>query len=138
MSCSSSSHAQHTFVRGCCTTLCPCPGVASYSAEKYCPCNETVGNITRNYGEQICNILGGISGFSGSYAQFSGVLSNLNFSQIMCGSFDIYVDTYVPKIATISNGSITLGAQIPFNPDIPYTVHVNNQSNPSCATITII
>lgn len=136
MSCSSSAHAQHTILRGCCGKSC-CPSVASYSAEPYCPCNDTAKNQAISYADKVCSILGNVSGFSGSYATFSVTLSNLDFSQITCGSFDIFVDDiFISKIATISNGTLTLGSQIP-NHNIPYTIHINNRSNPSCATITI-
>lgn len=140
MSCSSSSHAQHTFVRGCCSTLCPCPGVASYSAEPYCPCNETIGNKFGKEKDLVCTILKALDGQSIPQNNVQNSFEDLNWLQIRCGTYDIVTVTgpseeYL-KIGTVENGTYT-PISITFVPTL-YPIYINTvETGTQCATITI-
>jgi hypothetical protein len=111
------AHAQHTLIRGCCDkSTCPCPGGSSYSAEQYCPCNETVGNKSLTYGQQVCAILGTVflrrPVFFNEIGSLFGIIRNdLDFSAVTCGSFDIIIKNVINgeqfTLGTVTDGDYT-------------------------------
>lgn len=139
-----SAHAQHTLLRGCCTSTCPCPGAASYQAEPYCPCNDTVKNVTRNYSEQVCYILASISGTTITSTQ--GALDNLDWTSIRCGTFLIYtlvgtgqpVETLIGTVVGASTGgTINFTGATNVVAAGEYQIYVGSGSATTCATVTI-
>lgn len=142
MPCVNSSHAQHILLRGCCKSTCPCSSDVSYSAELYCPCNDTVAkNFTRTYGEQVCYILSGISGTQIGSTRTS--LNNLDWSSIKCGTYHIYTNIPVPDrligtvIGASSGGTINFdGADDITEPGI-FNIYIGSETQPICAIVTI-
>lgn len=138
-----SAHAQHTFLRGCCQSTCPCPGGSSFSAEPYCPCNDTVKNVTRNYSQQVCYIL---SLLPATITGTQGALDDLDWSSIKCGTFLIYtlvgtgqpVETLIGTVVGASTGGTInfTGAQDVVAPS-EYQIYVGSGSPTTCATVTI-
>jgi hypothetical protein len=142
-----SAHAQHTLLRGCCdTNVCPCPGGASYSANSHCPCNETVGNKSLTYGEQVCAILGtGIRGqiYVNNASSVYTILDQLDFSSITCGTFDIVTKSLTSSteivLGTVTAGDFTAAAGPPaLTSGGFYDVFVNNSGTESCGTFQIL
>lgn len=138
------AHAQHTLLRGCCQSTCPCPGGASFSAEPYCPCHDTVGkNITRNYSQQVCHILGTLSA---TIASTESALVLLDWSSIRCGTFLIYtlvgtgqpVETLIGTVVGASSGgTINFTGATDVDDNGEYQIYVGSGSATTCATVTI-
>jgi hypothetical protein len=130
-----SAHAQHTFLRGCCQSSCPCPGVASYQAGRYCDCNDTVQNQTSTYREELCRILGTLGITYTSNAAFQTAITAAGrFSSVRCGTFEILVGGTLE--GTVRNGVYTT-AGAPALTTGTYLVHIDSTTSTSCGTITI-
>jgi hypothetical protein len=136
-----SAHAQHTFVRGCCQSTCPCPGGSSYSAEPYCPCNDTVArNRVISYRDVLCTLLATLETNSPyTTAAFTAAIGATDFfSTVKCGSFTILA---VPTagttitVGTVVNGVFT--ADTPLNADDAYSLVIQGVLTVECANITI-
>ena len=130
-----SAHAQHTFLRGCCESSCPCPGIASYQAGKYCECNDTVAqNQPLQFRDELCNILGTLAGTYNNAAFQAAITAVGRFSSVRlaCGTFTLFADT--TTLGTVTNGVYTNVATLAAG---TYTISINNTATPSCATVTI-
>jgi len=135
------ARAQHTFLRGCCSTnVCPCPGGTSFSSDPYCPCNDTVKNRVISYRDQVCNILSGISGTSIiPPTTLNDALGALDWSSIKCGTFQLFVDDseLIGTVVGASSGGSFVTDDPIGDPGI-YAVYIGNGYKlPHCAIVTI-
>lgn len=135
-----SAHAQHTFLRGCCQSSCPCPGISSYQAGKYCECNDTIAqNQVLLFSQKLCNILETLRGSYINDNLFIDAINSINYTAIRCGTYNINIDGPTNVVPTnILMGVLTNGVFVLSNPlTIPpgtYDIVVNNLS----CSITII
>ena len=131
-----SAHAQHTFLRGCCESSCPCPGIASYQAGKYCECNDTFGqNVPSTFRDELCRILKTLATTPATF------VSNLSvpgtFSSVRCGTFDIIAVNGQTQtlVGTVTNGVYTNVATLS---PLLYTLYIDNVSTPLCTTVNLV
>lgn len=142
--CAPNSHARHTLLKGCCTTsnVC-CDNRSSYSAQKYCECNDTMGsnNIPVSDKVALCGILS--STFNGqSFADSDAVytlLAAINFHGVCNGPFLL---TGVPSAGSLINiGTVEKGVFTPTNNTIPaldYTLIINALPISECGTFVVL
>ena len=133
-----SAHARHTFLRGCCESACPCPGIASYQAGRYCECNETTAqNQVISFRDELCRVL--LATFTAtnySSASFRTLIATAGlFSSVRCGTFDILVGSTLE--GTVTNGVYTTAGS-PTLAAGTYLIHIDNVTLPECTTVTIV
>ena len=141
--CAPNSHARHTLLKGCCTSsnVC-CDNRSSYSAQKYCECNDIFGNnIPVSDKVALCEILQ--KSFIGqSFANSAAVhafLTTINFRGVCNGPFLL---TAVPTNGSMINvGTVENGVFTPTNNIIPssvYTLIINALPISECGTFVVL
>ncbi len=145
MSCASSSHTLHTTLRGCCGSSCACPVSVSFSAVKYCPCDDTVTNGVLSYSDGVCLRLASLN--NTTYANIDALNTALDvFATNELTTIPCNIPVYIVLTTggtPVLIGSFVNGVYVPVSPT-PFTsfnnyyIYVTSLTNPKgCAKITI-